>query len=106
MAAYGEYIDVRIRAFKDLKHDLVRVQTESNRRSDGLGAGCELSLSLCRRDTADDLAKARRLRHLAVDKGLLREVKAVQRILDSLIRCRVSFAVLYLLSKLTLVLRR
>jgi len=34
-------------------------------------------------------AKARRLRHLAVDKGLLREVKAVQRILDSLIRCRV-----------------
>lgn len=42
MAAYGEYIDVRIRTFKDLKHDLVRVQTESNRRSDGLGAGCKL----------------------------------------------------------------
>ena len=43
MAAYGEYIDVRIRTFKDLKHDLVRVQTESNRRSDGLGAGCKLA---------------------------------------------------------------
>lgn len=41
MAPYAEYIDVRIRTFKDLKHDLVRVQTESNRRSDGLGAGCE-----------------------------------------------------------------
>jgi len=46
MAAYGEYIDVRIRAFKDLKHDLVRVQTESNRRSDGLGAGCKLAESV------------------------------------------------------------
>jgi hypothetical protein len=88
MAAYGEYIDVRIRAFKDLKHDLVRVQTESNRRSDGLGAGCKLFVSV--QGTADGSAKARRLRHLAVDKGLLREVKAVQRILDSLIRCRVS----------------
>lgn len=42
MTAYAEYIDVRIRTFKDLQHDLVRVQTESNRRSDGLGAGCEL----------------------------------------------------------------
>lgn len=41
MAAYGDYIDVRIKTFKDLKHDLVRVQTESNRRSDGLGAGCK-----------------------------------------------------------------
>jgi hypothetical protein len=35
-------------------------------------------------------AKARRLRHLAVDKGLLREVKQVQRVLDSLVLCKVS----------------
>lgn len=89
MAAYGEYIDVRIRTFKDLKHDLVRVQTESNRRSDGLGAGCKLLLSGTTFELTSS-AKARRLRHLAVDKGLLREVKAVQRILDALIRCRVS----------------
>lgn len=34
-------------------------------------------------------AKARRLRHLPVEKGLLREVKAIQRILDSLVQCRV-----------------
>jgi hypothetical protein len=32
-------------------------------------------------------AKARRLRHLPVDKGLLREVKQVQRILDAMVRC-------------------
>jgi hypothetical protein len=37
-------------------------------------------------------AKARRLRHLAVEKGLLREVKGVQRILDALVQCRVSSA--------------
>lgn len=35
------------------------------------------------------LAKARRLRHLPVEKGLLREVKMVQRLLDSLIKCKV-----------------
>jgi hypothetical protein len=89
MGDYGEYLDVRIKAFKDLKHDLVRVQTESNRRSDGLGAGCELSVYHLLARLLTSVAKARRLRHLAVDKGLLREVKAVQKILDALIRCRV-----------------
>lgn len=43
MGMYAMYLDVRIRAFKDLKHDFVRTQAESNRRSDGLGANCELS---------------------------------------------------------------
>lgn len=46
-------------------------------------------LSSCLRVEADSPAKARRLRHLAVDKGLLREVKSVQKILDALIKCRV-----------------
>jgi hypothetical protein len=55
--------------------------------------GWELAVSLNPLDFKAELtneAKARRLRHLPVDKGLLREVKAVQRILDSLIKCRVS----------------
>lgn len=39
---YAFYLDERIRCFKDLKHDFVRMQTESNRRSDGAGANCEL----------------------------------------------------------------
>jgi hypothetical protein len=99
MGAYAQYLDTRIRVFRDLKHDLVRVQTESNRRSDGLGAGCELAplpapVSARGRQDAEALAdriaaKARRLRHLPVEKGLLREVKAIQRILDSLLQCRV-----------------
>jgi hypothetical protein len=41
MGAYAKYLDARIKAWKELKQDPVRVQTESNRRSDGLGAGCE-----------------------------------------------------------------
>jgi hypothetical protein len=121
MGSYANYLDVRIKAWKEIKHDLVQVQTESNRRSDGQGAGCESlllttsSLSLyvylsdsCRgtfiRSTSQTypifnsvtdvhIAKARRLRNLPVDKGLLREVKQVQRILDSLVQCRVSFTV-------------
>lgn len=71
MTTYAYYLDTRIKSFRDLRHDLVFSQTESNRRSTGLGAN----------------SKARRLRHLPVEKGLLREVKQVQRILDSLIRC-------------------
>ncbi|OXB36061.1 hypothetical protein LQV05_005497 [Cryptococcus neoformans] len=72
MGAYADYLDNRIRVYRDLKRDLIRVQAESNRRSDGLGAA----------------SKARRLRHLPVEKGLLREVKMVQRLLDSLIKCK------------------
>lgn len=71
MTTYAYYLDTRIKSFRDLRHDLVFSQTESNRRSTGLGAN----------------SKARRLRHLPVEKGLLREVKQVQRILDALIRC-------------------
>lgn len=41
MGSYAQYLDARVGAFKDLRHDLVQVQAESNRRSDGLGAGCE-----------------------------------------------------------------
>lgn len=49
MSSYAQYLDARIKAFKDLKHDLVQVQAESNRRSDGLGAGCELQISIGRK---------------------------------------------------------
>ncbi|ORX40507.1 hypothetical protein BD324DRAFT_4560 [Kockovaella imperatae] len=72
LGSYAQYLDSRIKVWRDLRHDLVKVQTESNRRSDGLGAG----------------SKARRLRHLSVEKGLLREVKGVQRILDTLVQCK------------------
>nr|XP_019010611.1 uncharacterized protein I206_05085 [Kwoniella pini CBS 10737]OCF49392.1 hypothetical protein I206_05085 [Kwoniella pini CBS 10737] len=72
MSAYAAYLDSRIRSYKELKHDVVNQQTESNRKSDGQSAN----------------SKARKLRHLSVEKGLLREVKHVQKILDSLTQCR------------------
>lgn len=52
---------------------------------------------------ADYVAKARRLRHLAVDKGLLREVKAIQKMLDSLVVCRVSPVARYMRNILKLI---
>lgn len=42
MGSYAHYLDVRIKSWREMKHDVLRIQTESNRRSDGLGAGCEL----------------------------------------------------------------
>lgn len=47
MGMYALYLDMRIKCFKDLKHNFVRTQAESNRRSDGAGANCELR-SVCR----------------------------------------------------------
>jgi hypothetical protein len=42
MSSYAKYLDSRVAAFKILKHDVVRVQNESNRRSDGQSGACEL----------------------------------------------------------------
>lgn len=41
MSNYANYLDARVKCWKELKHDLVTVQTESNRRSTGLGADCQ-----------------------------------------------------------------
>lgn len=56
-----------------------------------MDSGQDVSYCLLQGDTADSSAKARRLRHLPVEKGLLREVKQIQRVLDALVMCRVSF---------------
>lgn len=91
---YATYLDSRIRAYRDLKHDAVRVQAESNRdmrntnsieedmayRGDrGTGKGPQRSKTVM----------GRKLRVMTVEKGLLRETKAVQRMIDSLVECRV-----------------
>lgn len=88
MSKYAGYLDSRIRAWRELKHDLVKVQADSNKRSDGLGAACT-STSHEPWEGADEKAKARRLRHLPVEKGLLREVQQVQKVLDALLLCKV-----------------
>jgi phosphatidylinositol-binding clathrin assembly protein len=98
---YALYLDTRIRSYRELKHDAIRVQSETNR-------DLRLSMSLeddARRNrkyspeeggafqtSADSRRKTimgRKLRIMTVEKGLLRETKVVQKLLDALVECRV-----------------
>ena len=118
---YALYLDARIRAYRDLKHDAIRVQSESNRDMRNSAAIEEQMLQ--DRDHDRDTQKRRRfgrnrqsdeardslstmgsssgpqrsktiagrkLRVMTVEKGLLRETKIVQKMIDSLVECRVS----------------
>ncbi|KAI0306103.1 ANTH domain-containing protein [Multifurca ochricompacta] len=96
---YALYLDARIRAYRDLKHDAIRVQSETNR-------DMRLSMSLqedARRHPLEDDARklqssgapsrsktimGRKLRVMTVEKGLLRETKVVQKVMDVLVECR------------------
>ena len=101
---YALYLDTRIRAYRDLKHDAIRVQSETNR---------DMRLSMALEDDArnsrqytpeEDSNKfrsaggparsktliGRKLRVMTVEKGLLRETKVVQKMMDALTECRVS----------------
>lgn len=99
---YALYLDTRIRSYRDLKHDAIRVQSETNR---------DLRLSMSLEDDArqnrkyspeEDFGRqtsvnskrktimGRKLRIMTVEKGLLRETKVVQKLMDALVECRVS----------------
>jgi phosphatidylinositol-binding clathrin assembly protein len=94
---YAIYLDSRIRAYRDLKHDAVRVQAESNRdmrnnnsiEEDMAYRGERPSNKTT--PTRSKTIMGRKLRVMTVEKGLLRETKAVQRMIDSLVECRVCF---------------
>lgn len=111
MQNYAMYLDTRIRAYHDLKHDAIRVQSENNRDmrnsaaieedrqheqerrgrfgrkkgrdSDeggfGSSAGTQRSKTIV----------GRKLRVMTVEKGLLRETKIVQKMIDALVETRV-----------------
>lgn len=95
---YALYLDTRIRSYRELKHDAIRVQSETNR---------DLRLSMSLEDDARQNRKfspgefqgggggtrrktimGRKLRVMTVEKGLLRETKVVQKLLDALVECR------------------
>jgi hypothetical protein len=96
---YALYLDTRIRSYRELKHDAIRVQSETNR---------DMRLSMSIEDDARQNRKfspgefqgtggsrrktimGRKLRVMTVEKGLLRETKVVQKLLDALVECRVS----------------
>ncbi|TFY80362.1 hypothetical protein EWM64_g3651 [Hericium alpestre] len=94
------YLDSRIKGYRDLKHDAILVQSESNRDA-------RLSISLeedARRNgrsrpdpkplvniggpIRSKTIMGRKLRVMTVDKGLLRETKTVQKMIDALVECR------------------
>ncbi|KAJ7098730.1 ANTH domain-containing protein [Mycena belliarum] len=84
---YAVYLDARIKAYRDLKHDAVRVQSDSNRdarTSAGLQSAPPAPTALQRSKTL----AGRKLRSMTVEKGLLRETRAVHRMLDTLVACR------------------
>jgi hypothetical protein len=98
---YAIYLDSRIRAYRDLKHDAVRVQSESNRDLRNTNSIEEDMAYRGERGTAKGPQRSktvmgRKLRVMTVEKGLLRETKAVQRMIDSLVECRVCYLCLIL----------
>ncbi|KAG2092552.1 ANTH domain-containing protein [Suillus cothurnatus] len=96
---YAIYLDSRIRAYRDLKHDAIRVQAESNRDmrvnnsiEEDMGySSAPPPKSASTKSRAPQRSKTimgRKLRVMTVDKGLLRETKTVQTMIDTLVECR------------------
>ena len=102
LQAYAVYLDARIRAYKDIKHDAIRVQSESNRDarlSHSLEEEGHRGSSRGRKDAApppeqpglgrSKTVMGRKLRVMTVEKGLLRETRVVQKMIDALVACQV-----------------
>ena len=96
---YALYLDSRIRAYKDLKHDAIKVQAETNRDL-RTSASIEEDAYTTRKDrpkkppavslpTRSKTIMGRKLRSMTVEKGLLRETKIVHGMIDALVECRV-----------------
>ncbi|KAG2150293.1 ANTH domain-containing protein [Suillus bovinus] len=96
---YAIYLDSRIRAYRDLKHDAIRVQAESNRdmrvnnsiEEDMAYSSAPAPKSSSTKSKVPQRSKTimgRKLRVMTVDKGLLRETKTVQTMIDTLVECR------------------
>ncbi|KAF5355356.1 hypothetical protein D9758_006098 [Tetrapyrgos nigripes] len=92
---YAVYLDSRIRAYRDLKHDAIRVQAESNRDMRNSLVDDDPPPSRTRNrtpanngPTRSKTIMGRKLRVMTVEKGLLRETKAVHRMIDTLVECR------------------
>ncbi|KIK44663.1 hypothetical protein CY34DRAFT_802425 [Suillus luteus UH-Slu-Lm8-n1] len=96
---YAIYLDSRIRAYRDLKHDAIRVQAESNRdmrvnnsiEEDMAYSSAPAPKSASTKSRTPQRSKTimgRKLRVMTVDKGLLRETKTVQTMIDTLVECR------------------
>ena len=99
LQVYALYLNSRIRAYKDLKHDAIKVQDESNRDL-RTSVSIEEDRQASRKDrskkppavslpTRSKTIMGRKLRSMTVEKGLLRETKVVHSMIDALVECRV-----------------
>jgi len=78
LSSYSTYIDDRIRAYRELRHDVIRSTESSGSGMRGGGAG----------DGRGE--HANRLRRLTVEKGLLREIGITQKVGNAVLKCSVS----------------
>lgn len=94
---YALYLDSRIRAFRELKHDAIRVQSETNRdmrvnnsieEDMAYTTAPKTSSTKSKGPQRSKTVMGRKLRVMTVEKGLLRETKTVQKMIDSLVECR------------------
>ncbi|KAH6916038.1 ENTH domain-containing protein [Coprinopsis sp. MPI-PUGE-AT-0042] len=93
---YATYLDARIRAYGALKHDAIRVQSDTNRdMRNSVSVDEELGRNKKSRnqDAPSSMQRSktlagRKLRSMTVEKGLLRETKIVHSMIDSLVECR------------------
>lgn len=94
---YALYLDSRIRAFRELKHDAIRVQSETNRdmrvnnsieEDMAYTTAPKSSSTKSKGPQRSKTVMGRKLRMMTVEKGLLRETKTVQKMIDSLVECR------------------
>ncbi|KAF9054466.1 ANTH domain-containing protein [Panaeolus papilionaceus] len=93
---YALYLDSRIRAYKDLKHDAVKVQADSNRdarnpasiEEEGYRGRKDRNKQNGSAPTRSKTIMGRKLRVMTVEKGLLRETRIVHGMIDALVECR------------------
>jgi phosphatidylinositol-binding clathrin assembly protein len=101
LKSYATYMETRIKAYANLKHDAIRVQSESNRDHRATTSTDTTKLDAWiggdasgskRRSGGISRSKTlagRKLRQMSVEKGLLRETKIVQKMVSSLLQCKV-----------------
>jgi hypothetical protein len=93
VSSYAGYLESRIRAYRDLKHDIIRIQNESN-REDRMSGGESSRPTNQSNSSRNKSGNGKKLRQMTVEKGLLRETKSVQRQIDALLQCKVCFPIL------------
>ena len=97
---YAKYLDTRIRAYRDLQHDAIRVQSENNRDMRN-SLSIEEDWPRGKKDKQPPKTNngpqrsktmmGRKLGAMTVEKGLLRETRIVQKMIDAVVECRVRF---------------